>query len=133
MGRGQSAYLELDAGYSTSWERRLLATLDAHDDLVPVVRNADAAVYALREAPPGMPEAATPGPPGPTVTWTPWSVLGALSAGLLVLLLGAREFLRLRAAPDAPPSPVVRALFWFAVPLLLVTVSALVHRFWTLA
>ncbi|MFE6721521.1 hypothetical protein ACFVDU_28525 [Streptomyces albidoflavus] len=133
VGRGQSAYLELDAGYSTSWERRLLATLDARDDLVPVVRNADATVYELREAPRGSPEAAAPGPPGPTVTWTPWSVLGALSAGLLVLLLAAREFLRLRAAPGAPPSPAVRALFWFAVPLLLVTVSALVHRFWTLA
>ncbi len=133
MGRGQSAYLELDAGYSAGWERRLLATLDARDDLVPVVRNADATVYELREPPGGSPEAAAPGPPGPTVTWTPWSVLGALSAGLLVLLLGAREFLRLRAAPGAPSSPAVRALFWFAVPLLLVTASALVHRFWTLA
>ncbi|WP_436736238.1 hypothetical protein [Streptomyces sp. BBFR102] len=133
VGRGQSLFLELDAGYSTSWERRLIATLDARDDLLPVVRNADAVVYEPRVPAPGTPEAAAPGPPGPTVTWTPWSVLGALSAVLLVLLLGAREFLRVRAAPGARPSPALQSLFWFAVPLLVVTVGALVHRFWTLA
>ncbi|NEE26359.1 hypothetical protein G3M53_12905 [Streptomyces sp. SID7982] len=133
VGRGQSAHLELDAGYPTSWERRLLAALDARDDLVAVVRDADASVYELRDPPPGPVEAAAPGPPGPMVTWTPWSVLGALSAGLLVLLLAVREVLRVRAAPCSPASPAVRGLFWFAVPLLVVVLASLVHRFWTLA
>ncbi|MFD4989602.1 hypothetical protein [Streptomyces sp. NPDC058374] len=89
-------------------------------------------MYELRDPPPGPVEAAAPGPPGPTVTWTPWSVLGALAAGVLVVLLGVREGVRVRAAPGASPA-AVRVLFWFSVPLLGVVLAAVVQRFWGLA
>ncbi|MFE6040361.1 hypothetical protein [Streptomyces sp. NPDC056452] len=47
-GHRQAEYLRLTAGHSASWERRLVRSLDARPDLVRVLSNDDAHLYALR-------------------------------------------------------------------------------------
>ncbi|MFD4694259.1 hypothetical protein [Streptomyces sp. NPDC058463] len=58
-GHRQAEYLRLTAGHSASWERRLIRSLDARPDLVRVLSNDDAHLYALRGT---VRAAARPGP-----------------------------------------------------------------------
>ncbi|MFE2016506.1 hypothetical protein ACFW9O_00445 [Streptomyces sp. NPDC059499] len=58
-GHRQAEYLRLTAGHSASWERRLVRSLDARPDLVRVLSNDDAPLYALRGT---VRVAAHPGP-----------------------------------------------------------------------
>ncbi|MFD9542078.1 hypothetical protein [Streptomyces sp. NPDC060022] len=58
-GHRQAEYLRLTAGHSASWERRLVRSLDARPDLVRVLSNDDAHLYALRGT---VRAAARPGP-----------------------------------------------------------------------
>lgn len=58
-GHRQAEYLRLTAGHSASWERRLVRSLDARHDLVRVLSNDDAHLYALRRT---AEAAARPGP-----------------------------------------------------------------------
>lgn len=64
-GHSQAQYLRLTAGRSASWERRLVRSLDARPDLVRVLSNDDARLYALRDPVPG---GATPGTGARSVT-----------------------------------------------------------------
>ncbi|WP_431032605.1 lipopolysaccharide biosynthesis protein [Streptomyces sp. P6-2-1] len=133
VGRSQSLSLRYDAGYPATWERRLLTTLDARPDVGAAFHNAEATVYALTDPPAGAPPHADPGPRGPRVTWTPWSVAGALAGALALLVLGARELARVAARPSKRRQRLLRVSFWCAVPLVVVVVAACVQRFVTLA
>ncbi|MEE1929249.1 lipopolysaccharide biosynthesis protein [Streptomyces sp. TRM 70351] len=133
VNAGQSAYLELDAGYPATWEARLREALEARPELRRVFEHRDAAVYTLRDPPPGAGAAADPGPPGPRVTWTDWSVTGALCVLLVLLLLTGRELLRVLAPPGPRRDAWLPATLWFTVPLMLVAAAALVHRLMTLS
>ncbi|MEU1332500.1 lipopolysaccharide biosynthesis protein [Streptomyces sp. NPDC005865] len=133
VNRGQTTYLRLDAGYPPGWESRLLGRLDERRELTKVLGNDDAALYTLRERPVGPVAEADPGPVGPRVTWTPWSVAGGLAAVLLILILGAREVVRVGAAPSVRQQRWLQGSFWFALPLLAVFLAALVQRFVTMA
>ncbi|WP_435845904.1 lipopolysaccharide biosynthesis protein [Streptomyces huasconensis] len=133
VNRGQSASLQLDAGYARTWEQRLLRHLDDRGELRRVFANDDAALYSLREQPDGRAPEADPGPVGPRVTWTPWSVVGALAAVALVLLLTAREVVRVAAAPSVRQQRWLQGSFWFSLPLLAVLLASLVQRFVTMA
>ncbi|MGW4290568.1 lipopolysaccharide biosynthesis protein [Streptomyces sp. NPDC004673] len=133
VNESQVRYLELDAGYSAAWESRLTRTLDGRAELSKVLVNEDATVYALRgggSAPVPEPD---PGPIGPQITWTPWSVVGALAAALLILLLAAREVVRVAARPSVGGLRRVQGGFWFALPLLAVVLASLVQRFLTMS
>ncbi|MGV9791082.1 lipopolysaccharide biosynthesis protein [Streptomyces sp. NPDC003435] len=133
VNESQVRYLELDAGYSASWESRLTRTLDGRAELSKVLVNEDATVYALRgggSAPVPEPD---PGPIGPQITWAPWSVVGALAAALLILLLAAREVVRVAARPSVGGLRRVQGGFWFALPLLAVVLASLVQRFLTMS
>lgn len=88
----------MDSGYSRNWEPRLIRNLDARDDLKRVFSNADATIFALRDQT-GKAPAPDPGPIGPQVTWTPWSVVGGLAAIALIVLLGTREVVRVAVRP----------------------------------
>ncbi|MFE2584940.1 lipopolysaccharide biosynthesis protein, partial [Streptomyces sp. NPDC059378] len=132
VNRSQVVYLELDVGYSTSWEPRLLANLDGRRELKKVLANDDVTMYALRERPAGEVPEADPGPIGPQITWTPWSVVGALAAVVLILLLTAREVLRVAGRPGVRRLRRLRSGFRFALPLLAVLSAALVQRFLTM-
>ncbi|MEW2133562.1 lipopolysaccharide biosynthesis protein [Streptomyces sp. NPDC005435] len=133
VNESQTRYLELDSGYSASWEPRLLANLDARRELRRVLVNDDVTVYALRERPAGAVPEPDPGPIGPQVTWTPWSVVGALAAVLLILLLTAREAVRVAMRPSVRQLRLLQTGFWFSLPLLAVFLAALVQRFVTMS
>ncbi|WP_069761223.1 lipopolysaccharide biosynthesis protein [Streptomyces sp. LUP47B] len=128
----QVTYLRLDVGYSRTWEPRLLDNLDSRKELRRVLTNDDVTMYALRDQPAGKVAKADPGPIGPQVTWTPWSVVGALAALALILLLSAREVVRVAVRPGVRQLRWLQSSFWFSLPLLAVFLAALVQRFLTM-
>ncbi|WP_055526439.1 hypothetical protein [Streptomyces alboniger] len=133
INRGQSTYLQLDAGYAKTWEPRLIRHLDDRRELKKVLTNEDATLYSLRGRPDGAAPKADPGAVGPKVTWTPWTVVGALAAVALVLLLTTREVVRVAAAPSVRQQRWLQSSFWFSLPLLAVLFASLIQRFVTLA
>lgn len=133
VGRGQSVYLTLDSGYDEHWQERLRRSLDQRAELRRVFGNDEAALYELKRQPSGPVAEPAPGPSGPLVTWTPWSVVGALAAVALMLLLAAREVVRVAVRPSVRRLHWLQGSFWFALPLLVVVVAALVQRFVTMA
>ncbi|RMB86593.1 lipopolysaccharide biosynthesis protein [Streptomyces shenzhenensis] len=132
INRSQVTYLELDVGYPVTWEPRLIRNLDGRPELTKVRVNEDVTMYALRERPAGAVPGPAPGPIGPRVTWTPWSVVGGLMAVALVLLLTVRETVRVAMRPSARRLRLVQGGFWFSLPLLAVLLAALVQRFLTM-
>ncbi|MFJ8428811.1 lipopolysaccharide biosynthesis protein [Streptomyces sp. NPDC094021] len=132
VNESQVTYLRLDAGYPAAWGTRLTRSLDARPELTKVLVNADVTVYALRAPPPGPVPGPHPGPAGPRVTWTPWSVAGALAAVVLMLLLAAREVVRVAVPPGQRQVRLLQGSFWFCLPFLAVVLGVLVQRFLTL-
>ncbi|WP_329278917.1 lipopolysaccharide biosynthesis protein [Streptomyces sp. NBC_01451] len=132
VNRSQVVYLRLDVGYSATWEHRLLQNLDGRDELKKVFVNSDVTMYALRQQPEGKVPKADPGPIGPQVTWTPWSVVGGLAAVALILLLTARETVRVAVRPGVRQLRWLQSSFWFSLPLLTVLLASLVQRFLTM-
>ncbi|MEU5536660.1 lipopolysaccharide biosynthesis protein [Streptomyces sp. NPDC020362] len=132
INESQVTYLQLDAGYSATWESRLIHNLDNRQELTKVLVNNDVTVYALRKQPAGAVPRPDPGPIGPQVTWTTWSVVGALAAVALILLLTAREVVRVAVRPGTRQLRWLQGSFWFSLPLLAVLLAALVQRFLTM-
>ncbi|MGJ5750480.1 O-antigen/teichoic acid export membrane protein [Streptomyces puniciscabiei] len=132
INKSQVTYLQLDAGYATAWGPRLIENLDNRQELTKVLVNDDVTVFALRKQPAGAVPRPKPGPIGPQVTWTPWSVIGALSAVVLMLLLAAREVVRVAVGPGVRQLRLLQGTFWFALPLLAVVLASLVQRFLTM-
>ncbi|MFF3467982.1 lipopolysaccharide biosynthesis protein [Streptomyces sp. NPDC002619] len=133
INEGEAVFLELNAGYSATWKTRLIRNLDQRQELKRVFANDDATIYALRKEPDGKPANADPGPNGPRVTWTPWSVVGALAAVALILLLAVREVVRVAVAPGVRQQRWLQSSFLFSLPLLVALVASLVQRLSTLA
>ncbi|MFJ8200318.1 lipopolysaccharide biosynthesis protein [Streptomyces sp. NPDC096152] len=132
VNRSQVAYLRMDVGYSAGWESRLVRNLDGRPELRKVLANDDVTLYALREQPAGAVPEPRPGPIGPKVTWTPWSVVGGLAALALVLMLTAREVVRVATRPSVRQLRWLQSSFWFSLPLLAVLCASLVQRFLTM-
>ncbi|MGV9992398.1 lipopolysaccharide biosynthesis protein [Streptomyces sp. NPDC003374] len=128
----QVTYLRMDVGYPAGWESRLLSSLDGRRELRRVLVNDDVALYALRARPAGAVPEPDPGPIGPKVTWTPWSVVGGLAALALVVLLTARELVRVAVRPGVRRLRWLQGSFWFSLPLLAVLLASLVQRFMTM-
>ncbi|OKH98469.1 hypothetical protein A6A06_30380 [Streptomyces sp. CB02923] len=133
VNRGQTESLRLGAGYAATWEQRLRTALDQRPELRRVMSNKDAALYELGQQQPGPVAEPDPGPVGPRITWTSWSVVGALAAGALLLLLAAREVVRVALPPGVRKLRWMQSSFWFTLPLLLVFLVALVQRFVTMS
>ncbi|GAA3024913.1 lipopolysaccharide biosynthesis protein [Streptomyces glomeratus] len=128
----QVTYLRMDVGYSATWESRLIRNLDGRRELKKVLVNDDVTMYTLREQPAGPVAKPHPGPIGPRVTWTPWSVVGGLAAVALVLMLTAREVVRVAMPPSVRQLRLLQSSFWFSLPLLAVLLASLVQRFLTM-
>ncbi|MEU3542838.1 lipopolysaccharide biosynthesis protein [Streptomyces paromomycinus] len=133
VNRAQAESLRLGSGYAATWEQRLRTALDQRPELRRVLSNAHAALYELKQQPPGPVDEPAPGPVGPRITWTSWSVVGALAAGALILLLGAREVVRVAVRPSVRKLRWMQSSFWFTLPLLLVFLVSLVQRFVTMS
>ncbi|MFD1656778.1 lipopolysaccharide biosynthesis protein [Streptomyces caeni] len=132
VNRSQVTYLRLDVGYSATWERRLITNLDGRRELKKVLANDDVTLYTLRRQPVGEIAKPRPGPIGPRVTWTPWSVVGGLAALALALLLTAREVVRVAVRPGVRRLRWLQSSFWFSLPLLALLLASLVQRFLTM-
>ncbi|WOX08598.1 lipopolysaccharide biosynthesis protein [Streptomyces sp. N50] len=132
LNKSQVVSLQLDAGYSATWESRLIQNLDNRQEVKKVLVNADVTMYSLREQPPGAVPEPDPGPIGPQITWTPWSVVGALAALALILMLTAREVVRVAVRPSVRQLRWLQGSFWFSLPLLAVVLASLVQRFLTM-
>ncbi|MFE2313445.1 lipopolysaccharide biosynthesis protein [Streptomyces sp. NPDC059441] len=132
INRSQVVYLQMDVGYSATWESRLIRNLDDRQDLKKVLVNDDVTMYALRKQPAGKVPEPDPGPIGPQITWTPWSVVGALAAVALIIMLTAREVVRVAARPSVRQLRWLQSSFWFSLPLLAVLLASLVQRFLTM-
>ncbi|MGY5050614.1 lipopolysaccharide biosynthesis protein [Streptomyces sp. 900105755] len=132
VNRSQVVYLRMDAGYSATWAGRLIQNLDDRQDLTKVLVNDDVTMYALRKQPAGAVAKPDPGPIGPRITWTPWSVIGGLAAVALILLLTAREVVRVAIRPGVRQLRLLQGSFWFSLPLLAVLLASLAQRFMTL-
>ncbi|MBZ3902678.1 lipopolysaccharide biosynthesis protein [Streptomyces griseiscabiei] len=131
INRSQVVNLQMDAGYSRNWESRLVRNLDKRADLEQVFSNTDATIFALRDQP-GRAPAPDPGPIGPQVTWTPWSVVGGLAAIALIVLLSVREIVRVAVRPSVRQLRWLQSSFWFSLPLLALLLASLVQRFVTM-
>nr|WP_185031148.1 polysaccharide biosynthesis C-terminal domain-containing protein [Streptomyces candidus] len=133
INRSQVVYLQMDAGYGTAWEKRLVRNLDARPELKKVLANPDVTLYTMRDRPDGPVEKADPGPAGPRVTWTSWSVVGALAAVALIVLLSAREMVRVARRESVRKLQWMQSTYWFALPLLAVLLAALLIRLLSLS
>ncbi|MFK0019229.1 lipopolysaccharide biosynthesis protein [Streptomyces sp. NPDC090798] len=132
INRSQVVYLQMDVGYSATWESRLIRNLDDRQDLKKVLVNDDVTMYTLRKQPAGKVLEPAPGPIGPLITWTPWSVVGALAAVALIIMLAAREVVRVAVRPSVRQLRWLQSSFWFSLPLLAVLLASLVQRFLTM-
>ncbi|MEV7286428.1 lipopolysaccharide biosynthesis protein [Streptomyces sp. NPDC093252] len=132
VNRGQVTYLTMDSGYPLTWEARLIENLDRRPELTKPFVNGDVTIYALREQPSDPVPEADPGPAGPRVTWTPWSVVGALAAVALIVLLAGREVARVAMRPSVRQVRLLQGSFWFSLPLLAVFLASLAQRFLTM-
>ncbi|MGW3506825.1 lipopolysaccharide biosynthesis protein [Streptomyces sp. NPDC000994] len=132
VNRSQVTYLRMDVGYSATWESRLVRHLDDRRELRKVLGNDDVTLYELREQPSGPVPEPDPGPIGPRVTWTPWSVVGGVAALALTVMLTAREVLRVAMRPSVRRLRWLQGSFWFSLPLLAVLFASLVQRFLTM-
>ncbi|MCX5534501.1 lipopolysaccharide biosynthesis protein [Streptomyces sp. NBC_00006] len=132
LNKSQVVYLQMDVGYSKAWPTRLVENLDRREELKKVYVNADVTMYQLRKEPPGPVAKAEPGPIGPQITWTPWSLVGALAAAALIVLLTAREVVRVALRPSVRQLQWLQSTFWFSLPLLAVVLASLIQRFITM-
>ncbi|WP_425835688.1 lipopolysaccharide biosynthesis protein [Streptomyces fractus] len=132
LNKSQTVYLQMDVGYSRTWPTRLVENLDRREELKKVYVNADVTMYQLRKEPTGPVAKAEPGPIGPQITWTPWSLVGALAAVALILLLTAREVVRVALRPSVRQLRWLQSTFWFSLPLLAVVLASLIQRFITM-
>ncbi|MFF7843641.1 lipopolysaccharide biosynthesis protein [Streptomyces ossamyceticus] len=131
VNRGQATSLQLDSGYPANWDARLIRNLDARKELKKVFTDEDATIFALRGQT-GKAPAPDPGPIGPQVTWTPWSVVGGLATIALIVLLTTREVVRVAARPSVRQLRWLQGSFWFSLPLLALLLASLVQRFLTM-
>jgi len=132
INASQTTYLRMDVGYSDTWHPRLIQNLDQRAELKKVFVNGDATIYALKKQPGGKVPKPDPGPIGPQITWTPWSVVGALAALALIVMLTAREVVRVAMRPSVRQLRWLQSSFWFSLPLLAVLLASLVQRFLTM-
>lgn len=60
-------------------------------------------------------------------------MVGGLAAVALVLLLGAREIVRVAVRPGVRQLRRLQSSFWFSLPLLAVLLASILQRFLTMA
>ena len=127
--RGNEAYNHFNYGLPLSYADRMRAALAATPQLRPVTVSEDAAVYALRRPPAG----ASPAPvraPRFGVRHTTWTPIGLCAIPLLIVVLVAREVLRIRIRPGETWR--LQPLTVWSSFLVIVLAVVIVERFLTL-
>jgi O-antigen/teichoic acid export membrane protein len=124
--RGNEAYNHYNYGLPASYGARMRTALAAASELRPVLVNDDAAVYALR-VPPGGTSPPPARPPHLSVRHTTWTPVGLCVAPLLIVLLVAREILRIR--PRGRRVWPARTLTAASAVLVVVLAAVVIERF----
>jgi O-antigen/teichoic acid export membrane protein len=127
--RGNEAYNHYNYGLPAWYGDRLRAALAASPQLRTVVVNDEAAVYTLKNPPPG----ASPPPARPPhfgVHHTTWTPIGLCAIPLLIVILVAREVLRIRLRPGETWR--LQPLTVWSSFLVIVLAVVIVERFLTL-
>jgi hypothetical protein len=121
----QEAYLNQGASYPADWGKEFRARMAATPGVHVVLANPDAVIYALHW-PRGTPVRPLHlGTNGPAVRSTLWTPVGLVILSLLLLVLVAREFVRV--CLDAPR--LGRLLTQTSIPLLALFIIVVIMRF----
>lgn len=121
----QEAYLNQGASYPADWGKEFRARMAATPGVHTVLANPDAVIYALHW-PPGTPmRPLALGANTPAVRSTLWTPVGLVILSLLLLVLVAREFVRV--CLDAPR--LTRLLSLASLPVLAVFIAVVIMRF----
>ena len=127
--RGNEAYDHYNYGLPASYAERMRTALAASPQLKPVYINSEAAVYALRNPPAG--DSPLPlRPPKFGVKHTTWTPIGLCAIPLLLVILIARETLRIRLRPGETWR--LQPLTVWSGFLVIVLAVVIVERFLTL-
>ena len=122
----QETYLNQVASYPVSWGGDFRARMAATQGVRTVFANADAVIYTMqwpRDAPLGPLVPGTASPASGSTLWTP---TGLVILSLLLLVLTAREFIRVcLGAPPLPIGLLTRA----SLPLLVAFIGVVILRF----
>jgi O-antigen/teichoic acid export membrane protein len=127
--RGNEAYNHFNYGLPATYAARMQATLAASPRIRTVLVNDDAAVFALRQPPPGS-SPPSPRPPHFSVGHTSWTPIGLVTAPLLIIVLVLREVIRMRGRRGEKWR--LQALMGWSVFLIGVLAVVIVERFMTL-
>jgi O-antigen/teichoic acid export membrane protein len=127
--RGNEAYNHFNYGLPASYAYRMRTALAASPQLRPVSVNAEAAIYALRNPPPGL-SAAPLRAPHFGVRHTTWTPIGLCAIPLLLVVLIAREVLRIRLRPGETWK--LQPLTVWSSFLVIVLAVVIIERFLTL-
>ena len=122
----EARFIRQTASFPPTWERKIRAAMAAEPGVRQVVNNPDAAVFQARH--PVVTHRPAPNlhvapPVQPSTIWTP---IGLLALAGAVLLLGARELVRV-AMPGR--RSLMRPLALAASPAVLLLLIAVIERF----
>jgi len=121
----QANYLNQVASYPVNWGSEFRAQMAATPGVRTVLANADAVIYTFQWPPGTRARPVTIGTTGPAARPTLWTPAGLVILCLLLLVLTAREFIRV--CLDAPR--LTRLLTLVSLPMLAVFAGVVVMRF----
>jgi O-antigen/teichoic acid export membrane protein/uncharacterized membrane protein YhaH (DUF805 family) len=120
----QEQYLEQGASYPATWGQDFRAAMKAYPGVKVAYSNQDAVIYTLTWA------KGTARQPLPstvqTLPSTIWTPIGLAELALLLLVLGAREFIRIWRPAD---TRLARRLSMASIPLLVIFIIIVLIRF----
>jgi O-antigen/teichoic acid export membrane protein/uncharacterized membrane protein YhaH (DUF805 family) len=120
----QEEYLEQGASYPANWGQEFRAAMKAYPGVKVAYSNQDAVIYTLTWA------KGTARQPMPstvqTLPSTIWTPIGLAELALLLLVLGAREFVRIWRPTD---TRLARRLSMASIPLLVIFIIIVLIRF----
>src|SRR5262249_40455705 len=122
----QVSYLQESSGYANDWGQRFRAALTASPGMRKVYSSGSASVFALhfpRGTAAHPPVLNTAGPALPSIVWTP---VGLAVLWLLIVVLAAREFIRVCAPASVRLVHLLTLASW---PLLVLTLEFVIARF----
>ncbi len=122
----QEAYLEQVASYQPGWGPAFRAHMSAAPGVRTVFANRDAVIYTLRWPPGTRAPRLIMKTGGSAVRATIWTPIGLAVLGLLLLVLLAREFIRVSGSAAVR---YIRPLTLASVPLLVLLIVIVAERF----
>ena len=122
----QENYLNQEASYPVGWGGEFRTWMAATQGVRTVFANPDAVIYTLDWPRGTLLRPLVPGAAGPASSSTPWTAAGLAVLGLLLLVLTAREFIRVCLGA---PRLLIGLLTLASLPLLVAFIGVVIVRF----